>query len=420
MDTNFIYTGGPLNLMHERAISSAIATQKSERTILWWNGQRPPISIPGLELREYLPRNLPKFSISGTAGNPDRDPEHWRNIILKDVMLWELAATHGGLFLDLDTVCLRDVTCLLAGHEMVSPIDVPWDGEANTVGWRNAAILIARAGSQPVMACLMESIRRVNETGTKDFFSMGPKLISDVLNNGRFPGVYTPPYRMLGAFGGGVEAACYLAGAMELPANARVIHWFSSSKELTGYDPAAITTRTRVAPPRDQTGALFTERRFNRGVEVGVQRGEFAHSILSRWPGHLTLVDAWRHFPKDQYDDPANGSDLEHLQNMAATIQTLRPFRGRWDIVRGLSVEEAKGFADGHFDFVYLDANHSYQAVLDDLKAWVPKVREGGIFCGHDYLDRDWFQVRSAVNDHFGRPPDLVTDEMWPSFYYQL
>lgn len=406
--------------MHERAIRSAIATQKSERTILWYGRERPVVQIPGLELRQHTPRHLPKFSVSGAAGNAGLKGDHWENIILKDVMLWELASSHGGLFLDLDTVCLSDVTCLLAGHGMVSPIDVPWDGDANTTGWRNAAILLARPGSAPVMACLNEMIQRVNDTGTKDFFSLGPKLISDVLNKHKFDDVFTPPYRMLGAFGGGIEAAHYLEGEMPLPPNARVVHWFSSSKEMQGFSPSEITTRVRFAPPRHETGKLFSEKRFNRGVEVGVQRGEFAREILTRWPGHLTLIDAWRHFPDDQYVDPVNGSDLEHLKNMAATVENLALFRGRWDIIRGLSVEQSTRFPDGHFDFVYLDANHSYKAVTEDLKAWVPKVRHGGIFCGHDYLDRDWFQVRNAVNDYFGRPPDMVTDEEWPSYYYQL
>ena len=40
---------------------------------------------------------------------------------------------------------------------------------------------------------------------------------------------------------------------------------------------------------------------------------------------------------------------------------------------------------DGFFDFVFIDANHSYEAVREDVAAWAPKVRSGGIVSGHDY-----------------------------------
>jgi hypothetical protein len=42
-------------------------------------------------------------------------------------------------------------------------------------------------------------------------------------------------------------------------------------------------------------------------------------------------------------------------------------------------------------DFVYIDANHKYDAVKKDLELWYPKVRKGGVFAGHDYLKMDWY-----------------------------
>ena len=40
--------------------------------------------------------------------------------------------------------------------------------------------------------------------------------------------------------------------------------------------------------------------------------------------------------------------------------------------------------ADESFDLVFIDADHKYSSVVDDIKAWWPKVRKGGILCGHD------------------------------------
>lgn len=240
MDTNFIYTGGAFNSMNERAIRSAIATQNSERTILWCNGEKPAIDIPGLEMRHYTPGCSAVFEISTDVVRPS---DHWRQTVIKDIMLWELAESHGGLFLDLDTVCLADATHFLGEHGMVSPIDVPWDGEANLVGWRNTAILMTRAGSEPIKACADEMRRRVSDTSAQPVFFLGPKLLTEVLHWRGLGDVFTPPYRTLGAFGGGSESAGYLHGWFALPPQAKIVHWFSSSKEMTGFEPASIGIR---------------------------------------------------------------------------------------------------------------------------------------------------------------------------------
>ena len=63
-------------------------------------------------------------------------------------------------------------------------------------------------------------------------------------------------------------------------------------------------------------------------------------------------------------------------------------------LVKAMSVEAAAMFKDA--DMVFIDADHSYEAVCADLEAWYPVVRKGGIFAGHDihYVD-----VRRAVDE---------------------
>jgi hypothetical protein len=40
---------------------------------------------------------------------------------------------------------------------------------------------------------------------------------------------------------------------------------------------------------------------------------------------------------------------------------------------------------------VNFDANHAYDFVVDDINLWFSKLKKGGIFSGHDYINMDWY-----------------------------
>jgi hypothetical protein len=52
------------------------------------------------------------------------------------------------------------------------------------------------------------------------------------------------------------------------------------------------------------------------------------------------------------------------------------------------SLEAAASFPERHFDFVFIDADHSYEGCRNDIAAWKGKVRPGGWLCGHDYTTK--------------------------------
>ena len=49
------------------------------------------------------------------------------------------------------------------------------------------------------------------------------------------------------------------------------------------------------------------------------------------------------------------------------------------------SVKAATKFKDNSIDFLFLDAGHEYEDIIEDMTAWYPKVKPGGIIAGHDY-----------------------------------
>ena len=114
------------------------------------------------------------------------------------------------------------------------------------------------------------------------------------------------------------------------------------------------------------------------GAEIGVCKGIFSEHILTHWPGTLLCIDPWMSYE-------GYGESQAHENNYLETIQRLAPFKDRARIRRQTSLEAIREVIDDSLDFCYIDANHSYEAVRDDLNAWYPKVKRGGILCGDDY-----------------------------------
>lgn len=162
-----------------------------------------------------------------------------------------------------------------------------------------------------------------------------------------------------------------------------------------------------------------------QGVEVGVRDGAYSETILrySRL-SKLYSVDSWQEYRRKDYNDASNVSQDRQAQLFTFTRGRLAPFSSRNEILRLTSKEAAALFTDGSLDFVYIDANHSYEAVTEDIKLWWPKVKSGGVFAGHDYVNGDIkpqgvFGVKSAVDEFVQTYAQKVylTPEKWPTWY---
>lgn len=133
------------------------------------------------------------------------------------------------------------------------------------------------------------------------------------------------------------------------------------------------------------------------GVEVGVYEGHNAQRILDFLNiKELVLVDPWR-----QYMDINTGvtKDDSFYEPMYQKIKIKFSNNPEVRIIRDTSLNAARMFSNEYFDFVYLDGDHGYDAVLADLEAWYPKLKEFGVMCGDDFGHISGHGVIKAVSE---------------------
>lgn len=125
------------------------------------------------------------------------------------------------------------------------------------------------------------------------------------------------------------------------------------------------------------------------GAEIGVNKGYNAAFICATIePKLLYLIDPWNNFL-----DPDSGEIIGEAQYLM-TKEMVANFP--YKIIRATSFEAVKEFTNESLDFVYIDANHSYLAVLSDITRWYPIVKKGGILSGHDFTN-ETTGIRKAV-----------------------
>lgn len=196
----------------------------------------------------------------------------------------------------------------------------------------------------------------------------------------------------------------------EIKSNFRVISWLGT-KELKG--------RLKVLsllPPA------------SIGVEVGVHKGDFsAHILKLVKPKKLFLVDPWKYEPDPRYRNSLYGSqnDKEQLELDERYQQVMNRFSnetkaGKVTILRQLSAEAAQQFDPESLDWVYIDGNHLYEFVKQDLQLYFPKIKPGGFLCGDDYGITGWWEkgVLKAVDEFKAEHPELRFKQFGTQFFF--
>lgn len=160
-----------------------------------------------------------------------------------------------------------------------------------------------------------------------------------------------------------------------------------------------------------------------RGVEVGVFRGVLSQYLLRKGVARLFMVDTWapaeeqpEHYRETKdYCAGLTASECASNEELARAVAARSG--GKAVVLKLPSVVAAHQINDGSMDFVFLDADHSYEGVRDDIAAWLPKVRKGGWLGGHDYAndmpEYDFSGVKRAVDEAFPEGVELDDNFTW-------
>jgi hypothetical protein len=137
------------------------------------------------------------------------------------------------------------------------------------------------------------------------------------------------------------------------------------------------------------------------GVELGVAAGRHSEFILENTQvERLWSVDRWFHVVG--YEDVMNLPQEDHDDLYGYVCQKLGVFGGRSVILRMDTTEASKNFEDSSLDFVYVDADHSYEGCKRDLLTWIPKIKKSGYITGHDMNMPAVYQAITEILPKFG------------------
>lgn len=153
-------------------------------------------------------------------------------------------------------------------------------------------------------------------------------------------------------------------------------------------------------------------------VEVGTWQGNSAAYMA------VEIVNSGKYIKFDCIDiwgrysiDGLNTKNPELLPDNTVEelfLSNIQPVKHIINPIKSSSVEAASLYEANTLDFVFIDANHVYEAVKDDLQAWFSKVKTGGIIAGHDYYNDPG--VKKAVDEFFGEENIQLGEGCWVYF----
>jgi predicted O-methyltransferase YrrM len=129
-------------------------------------------------------------------------------------------------------------------------------------------------------------------------------------------------------------------------------------------------------------------------VELGAWLGKSSSYLCDKATGQqIIIIDSFKGTQEyiDSYYNLAKTADIYELfvENMGSR---------KYKAIKATSKAASRKFKDESLDVVFIDLNHSYESVKEDIALWLPKVKKGGYLAGDDYHE-NWPGVIQAVNE---------------------
>jgi len=132
---------------------------------------------------------------------------------------------------------------------------------------------------------------------------------------------------------------------------------------------------------RDELPEFFVQMGYKTGAEMGVYKGAFTEKFCKAGLV-MYAIDPWMSYHgagRTQENQARQNFLYEHTQ------RTLAPYKN-CKIIRKTSIDAAKDFDTNSLDFIYIDGDHRFPYIAEDLYEWYRKIKPGGAISGHDYF----------------------------------
>ena len=400
MELHYVSTG-PFRYLHMIAVQTAIATQHVEKINIWYTVRPSGIYFdqiaPLVVLKDVALTEVPVFK----GKTPTFQFTH-----MKDFVMWKVLDEVGGIVLDLDTICVQDISELIKDELMTASLDVE-DYKSIPFPF-NSAVVMAVPGTH-----LTKAIRRFTDASiymeSIPWGLTGPIILSTIAMENLARGFLITPHLVLNPFGGHEISAIYRedpADLVELPKETRVVHlyskvapifeeidaeWVRTSVSLLARLIKQILPEStwNIRAPWDEEAYLNARGRHYKGLfeaikeivpanilEIGTSSGQTAIGMI-RVAGKFSEEDQIAYYGIDLFESgkpsqweqeftggyvPPAKADVEaRLRNETAADITLVAIDSN-DLPRSPPESWPK------MDLVFIDGGHRVETVASDWK----------------------------------------------------
>lgn len=157
----------------------------------------------------------------------------------------------------------------------------------------------------------------------------------------------------------------------------------------------------------------------SKAVEVGVFRAYNLVKILDNVPKISLMYGVDQYLPYSDYtEDPVNHVTAEKIAKVHEAAYLQIAVSGHKDRIKMLEMSSllaANSFEDSSLDFIFLDSYMDENSIEEDLNAWYPKLKSGGVFSGHDFIEGEIVElgIDKFIKDNRISNPVSKFDGCW-------